>query len=138
MTPEELNAYALERLADGDLLAEIADEVGVKRTTMFMRLHASPELVDAYARAREEGLHVRAERLRKKAARALPLLASGGIDPAAVSQLKLEIDTDKWTLAKLLPKVYGDKVEQTIQGPGGAPVSLTVQFVKPGADSATT
>lgn len=107
-TPEACDK-ALEGLRDGRTLAEIAEEMGLKRTTLLAWLHVTPELSDAYARAREEGLHARAERLVAKSATPLPTLASGGIDPAAVTQLKLEIDTEKWTLAKLVPYVYGDK-----------------------------
>lgn len=113
----------LERLADGELLAEVAQDVGIKRTTLYTRFQATPELADAYARARQEGLLTRGERLRSMVATAsLPYTASGGIDPAAVSHLKLLVDTEKWTLAKLAASVFGDKVEQTIQGPGAGPI----------------
>lgn len=113
----------LERLADGELLAEVAQDIGVKRTTLYRYCQATPELVDAYARARQEGLITRGERLRSMVKdAALPSTASGGIDPAAVSHLKLLVDTEKWTLAKLAASIFGDKVEQTIQGPNGGPV----------------
>ncbi len=109
MSNAEHTATALERLREGETLAEIAASLGVKRPTLHLWLHSTPESADAYARAREDGLHVRAERLVAKAATPLPTLQSGGIDPAAVTQLKLEIDTEKWTLSKLVPHVYGDK-----------------------------
>ncbi len=109
MSKEHHTAEAIERLREGETLAEIAESLGVKRPTLHLWLHETPEAADAYARARETGLHVRAERLVRKAATPLPTLASGGIDPAAVTQLKLEIDTEKWTLSKLVPHVYGDK-----------------------------
>lgn len=99
----------LDRLRDGETLADIARDIGMKRPTLHFQLHTTPELVDAYARARESGLHARAERLAEKAATPLPMLQSGGIDPAAVSQLKLEIDTEKWLISKLVPHVYGDR-----------------------------
>ncbi len=108
MTNDEINQYALEQLADGELLSVIAEEVGLKRTTLYMRLQETPELVDAYARAREAGHDARAERLSQKTTRELPTLPSGAIDPAAVSQLKLEVDTDKWLLGKVAPR-YGDR-----------------------------
>lgn len=97
-------------MADGELLAEIADSLGVKRTTLYMQLQAAPKLVDAYARAREEGLHARGERLRLLAQEQVERSANGSLDSAAVAQLKLRVDVEKWTLAKLLPRVYGDKL----------------------------
>lgn len=105
----EFIADVLERLRDGETLADIAEAEGGKRPTLHLWLHATPELADAYARAREAGLHSRAERLIAKAATPLPTLQSGGIDPASVSQLKLEIDAEKWLISKLVPHVYGEK-----------------------------
>lgn len=108
MTDEQILAYTLEQIADGVLLSDIAEEVGIKRTTLYMRLQASQELIDAYACAREAGHDTRAEKLSEKCRRDLPTLPSGAIDPAAVSQLKLEVETDKWLLAKVAPR-YADR-----------------------------
>ena len=41
-----------------------------------------------------------------------------------VSRSRLRVDTRKWVLSKMLPKVYGDKLQHT--GDGGGPVTLTV------------
>jgi AcrR family transcriptional regulator len=119
MDAAQIEQYTLDRLADGDLLAEIAEDVGVKRTTLYMRFQTSKERIDLYTRAREEGLIARGERLRRLAHSPLPSLPNGGIDSAAVQQLKLQIDTEKWTLGKLLPKIYGDKVQAEVTGAEG-------------------
>lgn len=42
-----------------------------------------------------------------------------------ISRNKLRIDTRKWVLSKMLPKVYGDKVTQEISGPDGGALQLT-------------
>jgi AcrR family transcriptional regulator len=115
----------LERLADGELLSEIADDVGVKRTTLYTRFQATPELADAYARARADGLLARGERLSKKAARVVDRLPSGGLDAAAVAQLRLEVDTDKWLLARLLSTVFGDKIQTELSGNVGVTIQAT-------------
>ena len=107
MQPELLEV--LDRLAEGELLAEIAKDMGVKRTTLYMRFHADD--LDAYTRAREEGLLARGERLRQMAAEPVERLPSGGIDAAAVSHRKLLIETEKWTLAKLHGSIFGEKTE---------------------------
>jgi hypothetical protein len=44
-------------------------------------------------------------------------------DHELVQRSRLRIDTRKWILAKLLPKVYGDRAEQVMTWPSGeAPV----------------
>lgn len=107
---DKLLEDTLAMLRDGMVLSEVAGLLGMKRTTLYMRFAASEELLDAYTRAREEGLMVRGENLVRKIATAkLPTLATGGIDPAAVSHLKLEVEAEKWLLAKLHAKIFGDK-----------------------------
>jgi hypothetical protein len=117
-------AEVLDRLADGELLSEIADDIGASRPTLFRWMHETPELADAYARARADGLLARGERLSKKAARLVERLPSGGLDSAAVAQLRLEVDTDKWLLARLLSTVFGDKVQTELTGANGGPVQV--------------
>lgn len=38
---------------------------------------------------------------------------------------RLRIDTRKWMLSKMLPKVYGEKIAQEVSGPGGGPIEMT-------------
>lgn len=45
------------------------------------------------------------------------------IDPETVARSRLKVDTRKWLLSKMLPKVYGDKVTATVNpGDGFADV----------------
>lgn len=39
-----------------------------------------------------------------------------------VQRSKLRVDTRKWHLSKILPKVYGDKTEVAVTGANGGPV----------------
>jgi hypothetical protein len=43
---------------------------------------------------------------------------------------KLQIDARKWIAARLKPKKYGDKVEQTHKGDPSAPLTITVADAK--------
>ena len=56
-----------------------------------------------------------------------------GISFAAVGA---RIDTRKWLMGKRAPKKYGDKVEQTVQGPEGSPVQQETTYryivIRPG------
>lgn len=50
---------------------------------------------------------------------------------------RLRVDTRKWILSKMLPKVYGEKVTQEIQGPDGGPIPVQMVelvAVKPQSD----
>lgn len=39
-----------------------------------------------------------------------------------INRSRLRVDTRKWTLAKALPKIYGDKIVQEHVGPDGGPI----------------
>jgi transposase len=124
ITDEQAEA-ALDKLREGMMLAEIAREFGVKRTTLLAKLNSTPEWSDAYARAREDGLDTRAEELEMLASEPLPSTATGGIDSAAVAQLRLRIDARKWILGKMLAYKYGEKITQEHTGPNGGPLEIT-------------
>lgn len=47
----------------------------------------------------------------------------------AVQRAKLRVDTRKWVAAKLLPKKYGDKVQQEHTGEGGGPLKFVVSRI---------
>ena len=41
-----------------------------------------------------------------------------------IAHKRVQIDTRKWMLSKMLPKVYGDKVTQEHTGAGGGPIAI--------------
>lgn len=47
----------------------------------------------------------------------------------AVDRARLHSDALKWTLSKMLPKVYGDKLAVESSGPDGGPIQHEVQAV---------
>jgi hypothetical protein len=42
----------------------------------------------------------------------------------AVLRDRLKIDTYKWLMAKMQPKVYGESIKQEVSGPDGGPVPM--------------
>ena len=42
-----------------------------------------------------------------------------------VGRSRLRLDTRKWYLSKVLPKIYGEKVTQEISGPDGGPIPVS-------------
>jgi|SRR5580700_443027 hypothetical protein len=51
-----------------------------------------------------------------------------------IQRSRLRVDTRKWLLSKLMPKVYGDKITNEVTGPDGGPVEIReieLRIVKP-------
>ncbi len=51
-------------------------------------------------------------------------LESGATDSGAVQKQRLQVDTRKWLLSKMVPKKYGDKLQQELTGTDGGPVQV--------------
>jgi hypothetical protein len=47
------------------------------------------------------------------------------LDATAVARNRLRVDTRKWMLSKMLPKVYGDKVTQELTGADGGAIQMS-------------
>ncbi len=84
-----------------------------RRITVVDWLAKHPEFAAQYARAREVGLDHFAEQTLAEAA---------NVDPERVQSARLTWDARRWHLSKMLPKRYGDRLQQEVSGPGGGPV----------------
>lgn len=62
--------------------------------------------------------------------------SDGKIDPAWVQLQRARVDSRLKLLACWSPKKYGQKTETALTGADGAPLSLSVQFVRPGGGDA--
>lgn len=133
-------------LSDGLSLREICRMDGMPSKSTVMRwLHDNQSFRDQYARAKEIGIEALAEDILDIADDAtndwMERFDKDGQNVAwqlngeAVRRSQIRIDARKWLLSKLAPKRYGDKVETTIQGPGGGPVQshMTLEFVDAGS-----
>ena len=118
----------LERLADGDSLASICRDEGMpdeRSVRRWARNHG--EFGDQYAIARRLGYEKRADELLEIAddASADWIETENGhriLDNVHVHRARLMIDTRKWLLSKMLPKVYGDHV--TVAGDPDQPIHV--------------
>lgn len=88
-----------------------------------------------YARAREAGYKLMADEIMEisdDGTNDYPILENGSgdivilnkPDTEHISRSKLRVDTRKWLLSKMLPKVYGDKVSTEITGADGGPIQV--------------
>lgn len=104
---QEIEAKVLEGLLTGDSLNSVCMALGINESTVRTQAGLDAEFHAKYTRAREIGYHARADRL-------AALVDSATAEDVAV--LRLKLDHEKWSLSKMLPKVYGDKTTTTHEG----------------------
>ena len=113
-------ARILEWIADGQTLSSFCRKRGTPSSrTVENWKYKDEAFASAYARVREIGAGVIADRMREKAAEPIPTGLQKGEANAIVMHRRLIIDTDKWLLARWFPTQYGDRV--AISGAEGAP-----------------
>jgi len=77
----------------------------------FLRAVAADILLSQhYERARAAVIDKMADEVMELADAPVAKLDNGATDPGLVRQRQLQVDTRKWFLAKLAPKVYGDRM----------------------------
>jgi hypothetical protein len=139
---QELADEICERLANGESLNSIGKTEGFPHATTIYRwaLDTEHPFAEKYAQARKIGYAHLAEEL-------LEIADDGSndfverknkdgetfkaVDHDHIARSRLRVDTRKWLLSKMLPKVYGDRIEHT--GEDGAPIKI--QFL-PGDERA--
>jgi hypothetical protein len=104
-----------ELIADGNSLRSICrDENMPNRSTVLRWLEEQPEFASRYARARgAQADHEHDDMMRIEGG-----VLDGTIDPQAARVVLL---SKQWRAAKLAPKKYGERIEQTISAPDGGP-----------------
>jgi hypothetical protein len=116
----ETGELVLARIANGELLNRIGeeDEMPSAAAVRSWVITDVDGFASRYAHARELGWHWHAEEIatlsdRCRVGAKIKTSADGVEIQTAdmVERTKLQIDTRKWLLSKMLPKVYGDKLE---------------------------
>lgn len=139
---EELAARICGELARGRPLVRVLEADGMPHiATIYVWRKAHPDFDEMYARAREDQADTLADETMQIAdadpdlvavINAKGLTGELKVDTAYETWRRTRIDTRKWFASKMLPKRYGDKVEQTLRGPNGEPiagVSVTVPVI---------
>lgn len=91
-------------------------------STVLQAVQRSEELYEMYARARAIGAEVLADEMHDLAASPLPPDLDPRLANAEVQRRRVEIDTKKWTFAKMQPRGVRHKKEDVEQANG--PVML--------------
>jgi hypothetical protein len=117
-----------DRLADGESLNEICKTPGMPtdQTVLNWVDEDRGGLGRKYARARSRGY--------EKLANEVLLISdapcegpNGYADNALVQKQRLQVESRKWMLSKMLPKIYGDKIE--LSGDASAPLIQRIELV---------
>lgn len=123
-TPEIAQAICM-RIAEGESLRMICrDDSMPDKSTVLRWIGRHAEFRDQYAQAKELGVEAIAEELFEIADDGtndwMEMTDSEGnaygykVNGEHIQRSKLRIDTRKWYLSKILPKKYGDRIQQDL------------------------
>lgn len=91
-------------IEEGESIRQTAKELGISTTFITDWILAEPEFAARYAKAKE----VQAERFADEI-----VAIADAATPEYANVARLQVDARKWVSAKLLPKKYGDKPQET-------------------------
>lgn len=145
----EVTAHVCAELKRGRSLESICREPGMPHAATFLDwVEADPEGIGQdYAHAREIGYTLLADEILAISDKTHEWVMIQELDPDGrpvfdeageprlkrvlmplsadvIAHKRVQIDTRKWMLSKMLPKVYGDKVTQEHTGAGGGPIAI--------------
>tara|TARA_R110000796_G_C14427630_1_gene420711 strand:+ start:284 stop:814 length:531 start_codon:yes stop_codon:yes gene_type:complete len=107
---------------------------GIAKSTFLGWTKQSDGLGVQYARANEAMIHsIADEILEISDTDPVTVVDAAGVsryDSAAVQHQRLRVDSRKWLLSKMMPKVYGDKAVQEHVGAGGGPITVAALDLK--------
>ena len=125
--PSRYSAALAERICEhircGCSLRRAADKEGVPHSTVMTWALNNTVFSDQYARACEDRLTALEDKLLDLVEKGHEVAPCAEIGGSMLQAVKLEIDTLKWMLAKLMPKRYGDRAALALEG-GDTPVKL--------------
>jgi hypothetical protein len=120
MHPPETRQAVIECLRDGLSLRKAAETNGVSPSTVLGWVDADPAYSEQYAQARARGYLLLADEIIEisddSSGDVIDTEHGPKVDAERVARSKLRVDSRKWMLAKMLPKVYGDKLDLNHSG----------------------
>lgn len=137
---EEVANAICGRLVAGESLRSICrdDDMPAKSTVLLWVVENREGFSDQYARARQAQAFGWADEILSIADdgtndTCLDDKGNPRTDYDHISRSKLRVDTRKWMLSRMLPKLYGDRTALEHSGPGGGPLETVV--ILPAKDS---
>jgi hypothetical protein len=135
---KEIAVAICEQLAEGKSLRKICAQEGYPHeSTVRMWVRDDYEgFSTQYARAREIGYELLADEILEisdDSSGDVRITEDGReiLDSERVARSRLRVDSRKWMLSKMLPKIYGEKLELASDPKNPLLAGITVNFVKP-------
>ena len=115
---QEIADEICERLSNGESLRKICrdDHMPQESTVRGWVIYDRENFYAQYTKAREIQAMRWAEEILEISDDPAERTMEGKIDTGDVNHKRLRVDTRKWLLSKVLPKVYGDKLDLTSAG----------------------
>ena len=111
----ELSQAVIDSMVeDGLSLRKASAKHQTTAQTVLRAVADSPALAEHYDRARAAVIERLADEVMELADAPVAKLDNGATDPGLVRQRQLQVDTRKWFLSKLAPKVYGDRLDVSV------------------------
>ena len=126
---EKITALVCAQIAEGKSLRSILDHDDKLPSvrTFLDWMGEAPALATQYAQARGVGYQLLADEIVAIADENYTTTEDGKrerLSNEAIARNRLRVDTRKWVLAKMLPKIYGEKLQTEHTGKGGGPIQL--------------
>lgn len=126
--PRTVNRLAITNavcraISKGDSVKAACKAAGIRPSRLHEWTREDSVLASIYARAREQQAHSLAERAIAVSRRAY------GRDTAGVQAARLEVDTLKWYVSKIAPRLYGERL--TIEDEGEKVVRVIFEDAVP-------
>lgn len=98
--------------------ARVSKKHGVKLTgrQLLKWYERTPERWASYIRAKQTGIELRVSEAHRIAASAGVGITDPALANVAIARARLEVDLVKWEASKLVPKLYGDKLQHEHSG----------------------
>ncbi len=110
----------LVEVASGEPAYKAMQAQGSNYKAFYGHLNSDESAREKYARAKADGIDRLADEILSIADEVEP-------DAAATAKARLQVDSRKWLLSKLVPKKYGDKVDLTHAGDPARPIISEVR-----------
>jgi hypothetical protein len=126
---EELAEEICDRLARGESLYAICKMAGMPSEAGVRKwVETRADFGARYAHAREFGFDSIAEQVMALSDQDF-VGPDGFVDNGKVQAARLQTDSRRWFLSKLMPKRYGDKVTQEITGEDGGALISRIELI---------
>lgn len=131
---QEIADVICQRIADGESLRAICRDENMPAMSSVFRWLAD----DANSGFREQYAHAREVQAESMAEEILEIADDGTsdtykddngnerTDQEVIGRSRLRVDARKWLLSKMLPKKYGDRIQQEVSGADGGPLVVEI------------